>query len=147
MNKRSIFIISLLFVVISAFAQELTPEETIPPIIEQGFKKYKMKGWKDALTEWYRYSHRITDEGDSLTVNALDKATSVFGKYIDYEIVDKMVVSNRNNLIYLTINHEKGPIFVLFTLYYPDNKWIISRIKASIDINDVFPEYLWTSSK
>jgi hypothetical protein len=147
MNKCGILIISLLFTAIPVFTQELTPEETIPPIIEQGFKKYKMKGWRDALEEWYHYSHRITDEGDSLTVTALDKARSVFGKYIDYEIVDKMVVSNRNNLVYLTINHEKGPLFVLFTLYYPDNKWIISRIKASIDINDVFPGYLWTSSK
>lgn len=116
-----------------------------PPVISDGFKKYKMKGLVDALKEWNHPA--IRSKNDSLMVNSFKNAEKTYGKFQDFDVVDYIELSRRNALVYVIINYEKGPLFILFTVYYPDNKWIVSRISASLDAKDVFPEYIWTRTK
>ena len=117
----------------------------VPPIIDDGFKKYKMKGLVDALKEWNQFD--IKSKNDASKLTTFQEAEKTYDKYVDFDVVDYVELSRRNALVYVIVNYEKGPLFVLFTVFYPDNKWIVSRINASLDVKDVFPDYIWTRTK
>ncbi len=117
----------------------------VPQVIKDGFKKYRMKDINAALDTWHHPGFPSQD--DSLTMDTFLSAQKVYGKYQEFEVVDYVELSSRNALVYIIVNYERGPLFSLFTLYFPDNKWVVSRITVSLDAQEIFPDFIWTRGK
>ncbi len=138
--------LSALLLVSSALAQTADPNphkrngnESVPSVIVAGLEAYKAKGPGEAVRTWIKDSP-IDGSRDALSQsNSLRQVQDFYGVYQSYDIVSTRDVSQHTQVIYLTLNYEKGPLFAKFTVYKTEHGWVLINFTFNTKEEAILP--------
>ena len=108
----------------------------LPHIIATGLKAYVGGGPDEAVSAWTRGS--VID--GSSQANLLHQAQNLYGPYRAFEVLGTRQFGSRTEIVYLTLDYDKGPIFAKFVAYRSDQGWILASFDFSTK-EDILPEF------
>lgn len=130
--RKIILFITLLFLVISPVLQVSAAEETMPTVIMDGLKAYKKKGPEAAIKAWIKGGPMERKEKESLQYGASFKAIEeYYGSYKAHQMISRKDISSTSQLIILSMDFERGPVFARFLAYKGEKGWFL----VSFDFN------------
>jgi hypothetical protein len=100
----------------------------IPEYVTAGLSAYKTKGYEAAVHVW------LADSPYKDAVNLVASLTffkniqMLSGKYLSYDVLmtQETISSNR---VYVRMNFERMPGYILFTSLKRENQWVLGDIK------------------
>jgi len=100
----------------------------IPEYVSAGLSVYKTKGYEAAVHVW------LADSPYKNAINLVSSLTffkniqMLAGKYLSYDVLmtQETISSNR---VYVRMNYERMPGYILFTSFKRENKWVLGDIK------------------
>ncbi len=119
-------------------------EERLPKVIVSGFDDFKTFGSRKAVQAWLKNGPH---ENSSYSINFYDiltKTEEAYGEFKKYELIKKFTWTNSTVAYFLTINYEKGPLFVKFMLFLSRGDWIIYAIDMNTNPEAILTEVYLT---
>jgi hypothetical protein len=114
--------------VASAYAQD------IPPIVVEGLEIYSLHGIEPALKVWAKDGPLEGSESLAGLAYKLADAEKFLVDYESYELVEVRSFNPVSKAVFLTLNYNKGPLFVKFLTYRPKGgAWVITAIEFDLD--------------
>ncbi len=114
-------------------------EQDIPDIVLSGLNEYKSNGADAALRAWIKGSP-IDNSIEALSqANILRQVETMYGKYIGYNLVISKNISASTKLIILTMNYEKGPLFVQYIVYNAGKGFVIPQFNFNTKLDSIMP--------
>jgi hypothetical protein len=113
----------------------------LPHIIATGLKAYAGGGADEAVSAWVRGS--VID--GSSQANILHQAQNLYGPYRSFEVLGTRQFGSRTQIVYLTLDYDKGPLFAKFVAYRSDQGWILASLDFSTK-DDILPELPFATS-
>ena len=115
--------------------------DSLPHIVASGLKAYKDGGPDEAVSSWIRGSAL---DGSS-QANLLHQIQGVYGAYRTFDLIGTRQLGSRTQILYLTLDFDKGPVFAKFVVYKTDQ----GSILASLDFDmkdDILPSLPFATS-
>lgn len=134
------YIVILLFLLLTSCEQKKATNLDSEKLIESFFDTYKDKGVEMALNKIFETNVYLMMHSRSIedVRNKLVSYTDSIGNYCGYEIVARRNIGESLVHYSCLANYEVQPIRFLFTLYKPQNKWILFNFQFSTDfINEL----------
>lgn len=128
--KQFIIMVSLLAVLIARpvilYAQ--IDISIVPSYVLSGLKEYESRGYEAAVHVWLTdspYKNAMTMASNIAFFKNIEKLA---GQYQSYDILmTKQTVSS--NVVYVRMNYERLPGFILFTSLKRGDKWVLGRVQ------------------
>jgi hypothetical protein len=114
----------------------------LPGPITTGLAAYAFQGPDAAVKEWVKGSSREGSPEASIQINYLKQVESTYGKFQSYHLVQVHGLSSLTQIVYLTINFEKGPLFARFLAYRIRNDWVLPDFSFDTKPEAIFPPEL-----
>ncbi len=134
-NFRVFTFFSLLMVI----GSPVFAEPNIPDIVLSGLNEYKINGADAALKAWIKGSP-IDNSIEALSqANILRQVETMYGKYVGYNLVIVKDISASTKLVYITINYEKGPMFVQYIVYNTGKGLVIPQFNFNTKLDSIMP--------
>jgi hypothetical protein len=115
--------------------------ERLPHIVASGLKAYGGGGADEAVSAWIRGS--VID--GSSQANLLHQIQSLYGAYRTFDVIGVRQFGPRTQIVYLTLDYDKGPLFAKFVAYKSDQGWILASFDFSTK-DDILPELPFAAS-
>jgi hypothetical protein len=115
----------VLFLVYSAVA------ESLAPIVQTGFAAWAKSGADLALDAWQKGGLLEGDNkvaGQSGYFRRLDR---LVGNFLSYETLETKSVGQNSQILYLSINFQRGAVYARFHLYRSDKGWVVQNMDFS----------------
>lgn len=146
MTKRPIFLFLLLFLTMPIVYSQSpddpprhNPAVALPAVILSGLDGYKSKGAEEAVRLWVKDSPLEGGNDAASQVAALHQIEQQYGAYQWYEIVSTREITPRALAIYVVLDYERGPLFVRFTIYRSNHRWIMTDFDFNTREENIFP--------
>jgi len=134
------FLIVLLVIASVSYAK--TPYEKLPPIVAQGIKAYEKGGPTEAIKQWIK-GGPLEGSRDALAqANMFRQIEDLYGKYMDFEVIDIYSLSASCQLVYIILKYEKGPLFMSINLYNSTTGWVMPQFNVNTKPENVLPATL-----
>ena len=122
--------------------QELgaAPNSALPAIIEAGFQSWAKGGAVDTiLSNWERGG--LMEGSNTAAVQARDfrNISSTLGNYRSHEVIQSKSISQLSQVIYVSVNFERGVVYGRFLLYQTDKGWVVQNMHFSERPGAVMP--------
>jgi hypothetical protein len=109
-------------------AAEVEPK-LVPAYVTAGLAAYKTKGYEAAVHIWLADSPHKDAVNLVSNLMLFKNIQMLAGKYLSYDILmTQETVSS--NLVYVRMNYERVPGYILFTSLKRDGKWVLGSIKT-----------------
>jgi len=99
----------------------------VPTYVQSGLMAYGSQGYEAAVHEWLTgspYKNAMTMASSIAFFKNIEKLA---GKYISYDLLmTKQTVSS--NVVYVRMNYERLPGFILFTSLKRGDKWVLGKV-------------------
>ena len=126
--KSLCIIAAFLFLVLSgsfpASAQQPSNDK-LPKIILSGMGAFKTSGPDAAIRAWLRGSSLENSEEALAQVNTLRQVQDFYGPYRSFHFIQSRKLTPTTEIMYFTLDFEKGPLFAKFTVYLTGAEWIL----------------------
>jgi len=100
----------------------------VPDYVKKGLDEYKINGYGAAVSAWLAdspYSNATTMASNIAFFRNIEKLA---GTYVSYDILmTKETISS--NVVYVRMNFERVPGYILFTSLKRGNMWVLGRIQ------------------
>lgn len=116
-------------------ANDTQTAEKLPHIIASGLKAYGAGGAEEAVSTWIRGS--VID--GSSQANLLHQIQGLYGSYRTFDLIGVRQFGARTQIVYLTLDYDKGPVFAKFVTYKSEQGWILASFDFSTK-DDILPE-------
>lgn len=135
-------IVNTLAVVMSMTAFSLAHATDVPDSYQKAMKLYKEENSQAMLKALFAGSP-ISDQKAIDNINTeLQKAEGVCGKYVDYELIKKVDLTDSSMILYTQINFQKCPMFVYEIYYKIGDNWVVTQINFDTNPVNIFPTAL-----
>jgi hypothetical protein len=115
--------------------------ESLPHIVASGLKAYKDGGPDEAVSAWIRGS--VID--GSSQANLLHQIQGLYGAYRTFDIIGSRQLGSRTQVLYLTLDFDKGPLFAKFVVYKTEQGWILASFNFNTK-DDILPDLPFAAS-
>ena len=122
-------------------ATDTQSAQMLPHIVALGLKAYAGGGADEAVSTWVRGS--VID--GSSQANLLHQAQNLYGPYRTFEVIGTRQFGSKTQVVYLTLDFDKGPLFAKFVAYRSDQGWILASLDFSTK-DDILPELPFATS-
>jgi hypothetical protein len=137
--KRLLFLITALISLVSCRAAE---PASVPEIVKQGFDIYLKAGPKAGVDAWLKGSPLQNDKSAiSAVVGGLTNVEVAYGKFIGWETIKVVLLSESTRRVYVVAKYERGPLFCSFDCY-KSTDWIIPTFNVHTKANEILPSFL-----
>ena len=100
----------------------------VPDYVKKGLDEYKVNGYEAAVSTWLTdspYSNAVTMASNIAFFRNIEKLA---GSYVSYDILmTKETISS--NVVYVRMNFERVPGYILFTSIKRGNMWVLGKIQ------------------
>jgi hypothetical protein len=105
-------------------------KQLVPEYVSAGLSAYKTRGYEAAVKTWLANSpyEDATTLASNLTF--FRNFQMLAGKYLSADILMTNETQN-SNLVYVRMNYERIPVYVLFTSFRSSNQWLLGKIQIS----------------
>jgi hypothetical protein len=147
---RSALVLSLASVFLSPFAQPLAAAANVPvpAVIQAGFDLWTKGGAVDVvLAEWQKGGLMEGDSKAAAQADYFRRVNRAAGSYRGYELLQAKPIGRSSQVIYLSINFERGAVFARFLLYRADKNWVVQNVDFSSRPEAVMPWLAYEGEK
>jgi hypothetical protein len=114
----------------------------VPPPVLAGLRTYEDQGARAALDVWLNGSSVATDADlRNSILESLRRIRQHYGLMKGYEILKAVWIGCHVVRTYVTILHERGPVFAYFDAYKGD-QWLISGLLFNTQPSAILPAEL-----
>ena len=100
----------------------------VPSYVTAGLEEYAVNGYEPAVRTWFAdspYSNATTLASNSAFFKNIEMLA---GKYQSYDILMTKQTAT-SNAVYVRINYERLPGYILFTSVKSQGRWVLNRLK------------------
>ena len=115
--------------------------DSLPHIVASGLKAYRDGGPDEAITAWIRGS---AVDGSS-QANLLHQIQADYGPYRTFDLIGTRQFGSRTQIVYLTLDFDKGPVFAKFVVYKSEQGPILASFNFSTK-DDILPDLPFAAS-
>ncbi|MGA2867170.1 MAG: hypothetical protein ABSF95_22055 [Verrucomicrobiota bacterium] len=147
---RSALVLSLAWAFSSPFAQPVAAEVkgSVPAVIQAGFDLWSKGGGVDVvLAEWQKGGLMEGESKAAAQADYFRRVNRAAGSYRGYELLQAKAIGRRSQVIYLSINFERGAVFARFLLYRADESWVVQNMDFSSRPEAVMPWLAYEGEK
>lgn len=116
-----------------------SPNSSTPPVIQAGFTQWAKNGATLALDAWQKGGLLEGDNKVASLANYFRRLDRALGNYKAYEWVDAKRVSDSSQIIYVSINFERGAVYARFLLYRTDKSWVVQNMDFNTRPEAIMP--------
>lgn len=99
----------------------------IPPYVLRGLEDYKAKGYATAVRTWLADSPFEAASTLASNIALFKNIEMLAGKYRSYDVLHTQENPSAN-LVYVRMNYERLPGYILFTSQRHNGRWVLSKI-------------------
>jgi hypothetical protein len=99
----------------------------IPPYILRGLEDYRDQGYATAVRTWLADSPHEAATTVASNQVMFKNIEMLAGKYRSYDVLLTQETPS-SNLVYVRMNYERFPGYILFTSQKRQNKWVLAKI-------------------
>ena len=112
----------------------------LPAVIEAGFDLWsKGSGAETILGSWQRGGLMDGSNKAATQAGYLRNLSQGLGNYKSHELIQTKEVSRASQVIYLSINFERGVVFGRFLVYRTEKDWVVQNMDFSARPEAVMP--------
>ena len=116
--------------------QSSTDGGAVPKVVRDGMNQFK-NGAPAGLRALLK-GGAAPDEADHPAATAvLATAEKTYGAYEGFDVIEVDDLSPRSRIVYLAMNYGKGAVFAKLVLYRCRTGWVVSRVQAGADPDQV----------
>ena len=105
---------------------------SLPPFIEAGFESWAKGGGVDAiLGAWQKGGLMEGSNKAASQAGYFRSFSQTLGSYKSHEFIESKGVSRASQVIYLSINFERGVVYGRFLLYRTEKDWVVQNMDFS----------------
>jgi len=105
---------------------------SLPAIIETGFLSLAKGGGFDAiLNGWQRGGLMEGSNKAAVQGGYFRNLSATLGNYRSHDFIQNKTISSRSQVIYLSINFERGVVYGRFLLYQSEKDWVVQNMDFS----------------
>ncbi len=128
------WLISTFLAMGAAFAQPL------PEILEAGFASWAKGGAVDAIfMGWQRGGLMEGSNKAAGEARFFRNLSSALGNYKSHEIIQSKGISSTSQVLYVSINFERGVVYGRFLVYRSDKGWVVQNMDFSERPESIMP--------
>ncbi len=99
----------------------------IPPYVLRGLEDYKANGYASAVRTWLAESPFEAASTLASNIALFKNIEMLAGKYRSYDVL--LTQENPSaNLVYVRMNYERFPGYILFTSQRRNDRWVLAKI-------------------
>jgi hypothetical protein len=117
-----------------------TGSEEVPKVILSGLDAYKAEGPEAAIKAWLKGSPVEGSKEALSQANNLRQIQDFYGAYKTFHLVQSRNISPTSRIIYLVLDHEKGPVFYKFLVFRTEQGWILTSFYLNTHPEQVLPD-------
>ena len=104
--------------------------QEVPPYVLDGLQKYKTDGYEAAVHAWLKGSAFEAGSQMASRIVFFKNIEMLAGNYQSYTILQTRETPSSNQL-YVRINYERLPGYILFTSIRKGDRWVLGNIRLS----------------
>lgn len=105
-------------------------KQLVPEYVHAGLAAYKTRGYEAAVKTWLADSPYEDATTLASNLSFFRNFQMLAGKYLSADILMTHETQS-SNLVYVRLNYERIPVYVLFTSFQSSNKWVLGKIQIS----------------
>jgi hypothetical protein len=114
--------------------------ESLPAIIKAGFQSWAKGGGVDAiLNGWERGGLMEGSSKAAVQARYFRNFSSTLGNYKSHEFIQSKAIGQASQVIYLSINFERGIVYGRFLMYRTDKDWVVQNMDFSERPETIMP--------
>lgn len=114
--------------------------QPLPAILESGFASWTKGGGIDAILMGWQRGGLMEGSGKaSAQARLFNSLGSALGPYRSHETIQLKQISRASQIIYLSINFDRGVVYGRFLLYRGDKDWVVQNMDFSERPEAVMP--------
>ena len=91
------------------------------------------------LDAWQKGGLLEGDRKVAAQSNYLRRAVQAVGNYNSYDLIEAKRIGLSSQIIYLSINFERGAVYARFVLYRSNKNWVVQNMDFSTQPEAVMP--------
>ena len=105
---------------------------SIPPVIEAGFDSWGKGGGIDAiLSSWQKGGLMEGSNKSATQARYFRNLSPALGNYRTHEYIESKGIGRASQVIYLSINFERGVVYGRFLVYRTEKDWVVQNMDFS----------------
>ncbi len=115
------------------------PAASLPPVIQAGFALWAKGGGIDVvLAEWQK-GGLLEGDRASAQSNYFKRLNWATGSFKGYDVLQAKTIGRSSQVLYLSINFERGAVYGRFVLYRAEKGWVVQNMDFSTKPEAVMP--------
>ena len=124
----------------TAAASAADPNQGLPALIEAGFQAWTKGGGIDAiLMTWQRGGLLEGSNKAATEARYFRNLMPTLGNYKSHELIHSKAISRASQVVYLSINFERGVVYGRFLVYRTDKDWVVQNMDFSERPETIMP--------
>lgn len=119
--------VGFLFPMSPAKAANTVDSGLIPPYVLRGLEDYKAQGYAAAVRTWLADSPHEAATALASNLALFKNIEMLAGKYRSYDVLLTKETPS-SNLVYIRLNYERLPGYLLFTSQKREDRWVLAKI-------------------
>ena len=105
------------------------PGPALPPVVQSGLTLLASGGPQPAVESWCQGGILERVEGTSMVrERQLKDYANLLGNYRAYELIETRAIGRTSQLLYLTLNFERGAVYARFLVCRADKQWVVQSL-------------------
>ena len=123
----------------TAQAQAPAAEVKLPKIVRLGLESYRKDGLDEAMKAWVKGGVLENGPEPAQAAAMLGQAQTRYGAYRGFDLIRVQAVSSSTELVYLTLDYDRGPVFAKFVVYRTQIGTVLTDFAFAMDEAAVIP--------
>ena len=116
------------------------PGPAVPPVIQAGFDLWSKGGGMSGVFDvWQKGGLMEGDRKVATLLSFFRQIERTVGHYRSYEVSQSKVVGPSSEVLYLTLNYERGAVYARFLLYRTERGWVVQNLDFSTRPETLMP--------
>jgi hypothetical protein len=104
---------------------------SVPGIVQDGLHSWEKNGASYALDIWQKGGLMEGDNKPMALSNYFRRIDRIIGNYRSFEVIDTKRISQRSEVLYLSMNFERTAIYARFLLFRTEKDWVVQNMDFS----------------
>ncbi len=113
--------------------------EPVPAVIASGFALYAKGQPEVAVDTWRKGGLLESERGAQAQANYFRDSERVLGRYQSYELVQSKDIGRSSQIVYVSINYERGAVYGRFLLYRTEKQWVVQGMTFNTRPETIMP--------
>ena len=112
---------------------------SVPPVIQDGFAGWTKGGALFAFDAWQKGGFLEDSRKAASQSSYFRRLDQALGNYKSYDLVETKAIGPSSQILYLSINFERGAVYARFLVYRTDKAWVVQDMDFTTKPEAIMP--------